>query len=151
MDIDTYQSLALRTSKFPGGNGDFPYVVFGVLGEIGEAISCVLDAVHKDLIKMRGTHTPEYLSEIRFVQQILWKIELRKKEMRTKAVQCSSVLNGDGVERSHEIEKFKKDLMLEIGDIFWYLAALSSSFGINLSDALEENINKLAKRHNVLV
>ena len=35
----------------------------------------------------------------------------------------------------------------EIGDVLWYLSALSESLGLNLSDEAELNLSKLEHRH----
>ena len=42
----------------------------------------------------------------------------------------------------------KKKIILEIGDILWYLQGLSSQLNINLDSALQTNIDKLSKRYN---
>lgn len=43
-------------------------------------------------------------------------------------------------------EDNKKELSKEIGDVLWYLAALSTDLNLSLSDIAKENINKLIGR-----
>ena len=40
----------------------------------------------------------------------------------------------------------KKQLKLELGDVLWYLAQLSTELGFDLNDVALENINKLSSR-----
>ncbi len=42
-------------------------------------------------------------------------------------------------EKREEIEK-------ELGDVFWYLAAISTELGLKLEDVIQTNIKKLASR-----
>lgn len=55
-------------------------------------------------------------------------------EIVKKHINGSRVLNRD-------------DLKKELGDVMWYLAALSSHLGFTLTDIAETNIKKLRKRH----
>ena len=43
------------------------------------------------------------------------------------------------------VEK-KEELIKEIGDILWYIAALSTELKLNLNDIAEKNITKLSSR-----
>lgn len=46
-----------------------------------------------------------------------------------------------------EITKEKRnDLIHELGDIMWYIAQITTEFGLNMSDIAEENIKKLSSR-----
>lgn len=38
------------------------------------------------------------------------------------------------------------EIVKELGDVLWYLAALSSELGVNLSAVAQANLDKLAKR-----
>ncbi len=52
--------------------------------------------------------------------------------------------------KHHVFHKEKLDIMKiskEIGDVLWYLGALSTSLGIELSDCAELNREKLVHRH----
>jgi NTP pyrophosphatase (non-canonical NTP hydrolase) len=42
-----------------------------------------------------------------------------------------------------DIQKLEK----ELGDVLWYVAALSTTLGLNLSDLMEKNILKLKERY----
>jgi len=44
------------------------------------------------------------------------------------------------------IEEKKEDIANEMGDVLWYLAALSKELNINLNDIAEKNISKLSSR-----
>ena len=69
-------------------------------------------------------------------------------------------LGGEVGELLNEIKKMKPDdnniltkdrkqkIILEIGDILWYLQGLSSQLNITLDSALQTNIDKLSKRYN---
>lgn len=46
-------------------------------------------------------------------------------------------------EKEMDWEHFKK----EIGDICWYIAAMCKAVGINFSDVLEKNVDKLKSRY----
>lgn len=43
-------------------------------------------------------------------------------------------------------EDLYDDLAKEIGDVLWYVSAIASDIGMNLSDIAQININKLADR-----
>lgn len=43
-------------------------------------------------------------------------------------------------------EEEKKGLSKELGDVLWYLAQLSTEFGLSFDDVALENINKLQSR-----
>ena|SRR3990167_2843324 len=43
-------------------------------------------------------------------------------------------------------EEKKEELIKEIGDILWYIAALSTELKLNLNDIAEKNIAKLSSR-----
>lgn len=45
-----------------------------------------------------------------------------------------------------EDAEFKRELAKEIGDVIWYLSALSSDLGIKFDDVAERNIAKLLSR-----
>lgn len=69
-------------------------------------------------------------------------------------------LGGEVGELLNEIKKMERDdnniltkdrkqkIILEIGDILWYLQGLSSQLNITLDSALQTNIDKLSKRYN---
>ena len=69
-------------------------------------------------------------------------------------------LGGEVGELLNEIKKMERDdnniltkdrkqkIILEIGDILWYLQGLSSKLNITLDSALQTNIDKLSKRYN---
>lgn len=39
----------------------------------------------------------------------------------------------------------------ELGDVLWYLAILAQGLGVSLNEIAEQNIHKLAARHNLPV
>lgn len=43
-------------------------------------------------------------------------------------------------------DEIRKDLLGELGDVFWYLAECASALGLVLDDVARNNINKLASR-----
>lgn len=45
-------------------------------------------------------------------------------------------------------DEFKKEIAKELGDILWYLAQLSTEFGISFQDVADGNIEKLFSRKN---
>lgn len=45
-----------------------------------------------------------------------------------------------------ETPEFKQAIKKELGDVLWYIAAISRTFKIDLSDVAESNIAKLADR-----
>ena len=40
-----------------------------------------------------------------------------------------------------------EEVLDEVGDVLWYLTTLCRQYGVNLEDAMEYNIKKLAKRY----
>lgn len=71
---------------------------------------------------------------------------------------CALKLNGEAGEVAEKIGKlyrdhngiqsidFKRAMCLELGDVLWYVSALSVELGINLEDVAEANLDKLAAR-----
>jgi NTP pyrophosphatase (non-canonical NTP hydrolase) len=50
-------------------------------------------------------------------------------------------------DENEEISEEKKDeLLKEVGDVLWYLAALSSELGLSLNEIAEKNVSKLSSR-----
>jgi len=41
-----------------------------------------------------------------------------------------------------------KEIMLELGDVLWYVSEMSRVLGFSLNDVAQENINKLESRFN---
>ena len=59
------------------------------------------------------------------------------------ADKVKKVLRDQGGTFSPEV---REALKLELGDVLWYVAQLSSELGFELSDIAESNLNKLASR-----
>jgi NTP pyrophosphatase (non-canonical NTP hydrolase) len=62
-------------------------------------------------------------------------------------------LSGEAGEVSEKIKKLIRDgtldresLIKELGDVLWYLSALSNELGISLQQVAEKNLQKLALR-----
>lgn len=45
-------------------------------------------------------------------------------------------------------DEIKKELAKELGDVAWYIVALSRDLGYSLEDVLQMNIDKLSSRKN---
>ena len=45
----------------------------------------------------------------------------------------------------HDIDKYALDK--ELGDVLWYLATLATTYGLNLEDIAQHNIDKLKARY----
>lgn len=43
-------------------------------------------------------------------------------------------------------DEVKEEIIKELGDVMWYLAALASDFGIDLNDVAQRNLDKLNSR-----
>jgi len=50
------------------------------------------------------------------------------------------------LEDSEELHDLKDNLTKELGDVLWYLAALASELGVNLSYVAQKNLDKLNSR-----
>lgn len=91
--------------------------------------------------------------------------EYQKKAMKTAIFPLDSEviyptlgLNGEAGEVAEKVKKVirdkdgvfqrrdKHDIMLELGDCLWYLAAIADNLGITLEDVAVYNIAKLASR-----
>ena len=44
-------------------------------------------------------------------------------------------------------ENFEEELLLELGDVLYYLDRIAEANGFDLADIMEANINKLEKRY----
>lgn len=59
------------------------------------------------------------------------------------ADKIKKILRDKGAEISAEDEP---ELVKELGDVLWYIAALASNLGVSLDDLASKNLAKLAKR-----
>ena len=41
----------------------------------------------------------------------------------------------------------KQEMILELGDVMWYLMMLCDHLDISIIDVMEQNVDKLTKRH----
>ena len=61
---------------------------------------------------------------------------------------AKKVLRGDYGPFDEAIKLVKPGLILELGDVLWYVAALASELGVSLEDIAEANLTKLAARRS---
>lgn len=47
---------------------------------------------------------------------------------------------------SEQLEQKRHNIMLELGDVLWYVAVCASDLGLSLEDVAKANINKLQSR-----
>ena len=96
MDLNSYQSGARSTARYPDVGSNPIYPTLGLNGEAGE----VADKVKKVLRDQGGVFDPEV----------------------------------------------RESLKLELGDVLWYVAQLSSELGLTLEEVAVANLEKLASR-----
>lgn len=46
----------------------------------------------------------------------------------------------------YDIENKKREILLEMGDVLWYLTRLANDFGFSLEQIIEANVDKLIDR-----
>lgn len=44
------------------------------------------------------------------------------------------------------VKDYKKDIVKELGDCFWYCTAIANEIGVSIEEVMEANYNKLIKR-----
>jgi NTP pyrophosphatase (non-canonical NTP hydrolase) len=94
--------------------------------------------------------------EIKEYQEIIKKTAVYPKN---KALEyCTMGLCGESGEVAEKMKKlfrdqngkvtdqFKKDVKKELGDVIWYVTALSNELGFSLEEVLDANYEKLIKR-----
>jgi NTP pyrophosphatase (non-canonical NTP hydrolase) len=47
-----------------------------------------------------------------------------------------------------ELAEFEADCIKELGDVCWAVAGIADTFGYDLADVMQGNLDKLADRHN---
>jgi NTP pyrophosphatase (non-canonical NTP hydrolase) len=75
--------------------------------------------------------------------------------LRETLMMCSFGLMGEVGEVIDEIKKVlfhnkpvdREKLLSELGDVLWYLAVVSNAAGIDLSEVMEYNVQKLKERY----
>ena len=48
--------------------------------------------------------------------------------------------------RTGAVEKARRELILELGDVLWYVSEMCDALGVEIEDVMAENIRKLEKR-----
>lgn len=126
MDANEYQHKASGTAVYPGrlSPHGVMYCALKLNGEAGELAEHVGKAMRDD-----GYGQPQD-----YARGVLREGE-RPVPTEAKPMHASGLT----VERHTLIIK-------EIGDVAWYLAALSDELGVNLADVLQANLDKLASR-----
>lgn len=89
-------------------------------------------------------------------QEIIKKTAVFPKEIGL--TYCTLGLCGEAGEVAEKVKKlfrdrgglitpeFKKDVKKELGDVLWYITALSNELGFTLEEVMETNYNKLIAR-----
>jgi len=93
--------------------------------------------------------------QIQAVRTLIAKpdFELTGKQIMT--IWCGIGLSGEAGEVANHIKKGifhqhgidVEKLSEEIGDVLWYAAALCETLGLEMSDVMQQNIDKLNKRY----
>jgi len=81
---------------------------------------------------------------------------MREMPEREAILMCTIGMCGEAGEVSELIKKWafrgkqfdKTDLMLELGDVLWYLSNLANLHGLSLEDVAQANLVKLEARKN---
>lgn len=80
---------------------------------------------------------------------------LELSDQQTKILWTALGMTGEAGEVAELVKKGifhqqgidKNELKKELGDVLWYLSALCSLMGLNLSEVMESNLEKLAHRY----
>ena len=101
-------------------------------------------------LKMSDTNLEEYQD---FTDTLAVYPREQNQEVIISAMYCALGLTGEAGEVAEKIKKWHRDgeinlqdLSKEIGDVLWYLTALSSAVGLDIQSCLEINMNKLRSR-----
>ena len=123
MDFNNY-SHATEFTRLLGNPITAGYAFLGLMGESGE----VADHLKIDLKpKDSDLSLVDYLNAA----------ELMKKAVRTGEMQLPQV----------DASYTKEEIVLELGDVLWYLNTLCICVGTSLDEVAQANIDKLTARH----
>lgn len=151
MKANEYQKAAARTLIAEPDNEYTQSEMITVLSAISDAISTggYTDAVKKGVFHKTSAHY------MRTVPKGLPKIADRLTDPEIMNLWNLTGLIGEASEVARVIYESICDqtpvdrvaLVKEIGDVLWYVAALCTKNGITLEDAMQGNIEKLARRY----
>lgn len=130
MKVNEYQKKAMTTCMESSNN--VAYMLFNLLGEVGELLRKVNDYVEND----ENCAILHYLSKYGECAKDIRKNPRKKICKRTVAV----------YDAFKEDFAKDKDLQKELGDVMWQLNGLMSVLGLNAEDIAQQNLDKLADR-----
>lgn len=94
-----------------------------------------------DTYQVSAKQTDQYPPETRLIA-LITGLASEAGELTGK---LSKHLRGD--EKYSTDEQLREALILELGDVLWYIAMVADALGVPLSDVANMNLDKLALRH----
>jgi NTP pyrophosphatase (non-canonical NTP hydrolase) len=120
--FDSYEETVMPLAKYPLIAGNVLYPVMGLAGEAGET----LDKVKK--------HWRNKSAEV--FNYALIKNEAEREQATLFAMASQSMT-----------PELKKEILKELGDVLWYIAATAKELGYRLQDVAQLNVEKLTDRN----
>ena len=162
MDANDYQQSAARTLIMDPDTtftNDELAIMLAAL-ELGAKVGAVLELLKKGICHRHGydryamiellTAVVDTATNLATHQSPRQQYQLSGNEQML--IWCALGLGGEAGEVMDTISKLPdiayhgNDLIKEQGDVAWYLAALCTLIGVPMSDVMQANIQKLAKR-----
>lgn len=141
MDFNEYQTEAAKTAIYPS-EGKTIYPLLGLIDEAAEVVEKFYSRLDFDYNFMFG----DTIRDVVAAGSASGKLKKAIRDTDNGFVKSNLGKVTKQLDEKFYSPEFVEQIKKEVGDIFWYAAALCRDLGISLDDVAQANIAKLKSR-----